>query len=129
MYDNFRYKGLRAKLIEKLKAKGINNEKVLGAMNMVQRHLFFDKAFHDKFAYDDIAFPIGQGQTISQPYIVALMTEALSFRPHYLRLKKELKYWRLEQDVAIKQLCCVNWKQEFLPLKDNMLFFEKQIER
>lgn len=80
MYDNFRYKGLRAKLIEKLKAKGINNEKVLGAMNMVQRHLFFDKAFHDKFAYDDIAFPIGEGQTISQPYTVAFQTSLLEVK-------------------------------------------------
>lgn len=46
-------------------------------MNKIPRHLFFDKVFHDKFAYDDVAFPIGEGQTISQPYTVAFQTSLL----------------------------------------------------
>ena len=77
MYDNFRYQGLRARLIEQLRLKGISDENVLAVMNKIPRHLFFDKVFHDKFAYDDVAFPIGEGQTISQPYTVAFQTSLL----------------------------------------------------
>ena len=77
MYDNFRYKGLRAQLIKQLRAKGIGDENVLRVMNKIPRHLFFDKVFHDKFAYDDVAFPIGEGQTISQPYTVAFQSSLL----------------------------------------------------
>ena len=80
MYDNFRYQGLRAKLIEKLKKKGISDDNVLRVMNVIPRHMFFDKAFHDKFAYEDIAFPIGEGQTISQPYTVAFQTSLLEVK-------------------------------------------------
>ena len=77
MYDNFRYQGLRARLIEQLRLKGISDENVLAVMNKIPRHLFFDKVFHDKFAYDDVAFPIGEGQTISQPYTAAFQTSLL----------------------------------------------------
>lgn len=77
MYDNFRYKGLRAQLIKQLRAKGIGDENVLRVMNKIPRHLFFDKVFHDKVAYDDVAFPIGEGQTISQPYTVAFQSSLL----------------------------------------------------
>ena len=77
MNDNFRYKGLRSQLIEKLRNKGITDDNVLRVMNNIPRHLFFDKVFHDKFAYDDVAFPIGEGQTISQPYTVAFQSSLL----------------------------------------------------
>lgn len=77
MYDNYRHKGLRSQLVKQLRDKGINDENVLRVMNKIPRHLFFDKVFHDKFAYDDVAFPIGEGQTISQPYTVAFQSTLL----------------------------------------------------
>ncbi len=66
----------RERLIERLRAQGISNEAVLDRIRTVPRHLFIDEAL-SSHAYDDTALPIGFGQTISQPYIVALMTQAL----------------------------------------------------
>ncbi len=66
----------RARLIERLRAEGIVDETVLAAMNEVPRHIFIDEALASR-AYDDVSLPIGHGQTISQPYIVARMTEVL----------------------------------------------------
>ncbi|MDH3420455.1 MAG: protein-L-isoaspartate(D-aspartate) O-methyltransferase [Gammaproteobacteria bacterium] len=66
----------RERLIERLRAQGITNEAVLERIRTVPRHLFIDEAL-SSHAYDDTALPIGFGQTISQPYIVALMTQAL----------------------------------------------------
>jgi len=74
--DSFRHKGLRKKLIDHLRTKGITDENVLSAMNVIPRHFFFDSSFLE-FAYEDKAFPIGSGQTISQPYTVAFQTELL----------------------------------------------------
>lgn len=74
--DTFRHKGLRKKLIDLLRTKGITDENVLSAMNIIPRHYFFDSSFLE-FAYEDKAFPIGSGQTISQPYTVAFQTELL----------------------------------------------------
>ncbi|MCX8111375.1 MAG: protein-L-isoaspartate(D-aspartate) O-methyltransferase [Syntrophorhabdaceae bacterium] len=62
-----------------IEARGIKDKKVLSAMLKVKRHLFVDPSLMDK-AYNDHPLPIGEGQTISQPYIVALMTEALSLK-------------------------------------------------
>lgn len=76
MLDNFRHKGLRKKLVETIRSKGIRNEAILDAINEIPRHLFLDKAF-EEWAYKDQAFPIGQGQTISQPYTVAFQTELI----------------------------------------------------
>ena len=76
MEDSFRHQGLRKRLIEQLAGKGIHNTKILTAMNKIPRHLFMDNAFVD-FAYQDKAFPIGAGQTISQPYTVAFQTQLL----------------------------------------------------
>lgn len=78
--DSFRHKGLRKKLVEILRAKGINDEKVLQAINRVPRHLFLDSSFLE-FAYQDKAFPIGSGQTISQPFTVAYQTQLLQVVP------------------------------------------------
>lgn len=75
--DTFRHKGLRARLVEELVAKGITNKAVLAAINAVPRHLFLDSSFV-KFAYQDKAFPIGAGQTISQPSTVALQSQLLN---------------------------------------------------
>jgi protein-L-isoaspartate(D-aspartate) O-methyltransferase len=66
----------RGRLIERLRAEGIADESVLAAMNLVPRHLFVDEALATR-AYDDVSLPIGHGQTISQPYIVARMIEIL----------------------------------------------------
>ena len=75
-----KYKGLCAKLVAHLKEKGIKDQKVLNAISSTPRHLLFDKVFRDKFAYQDIAFPIGETQTISQPYTVAFQSELLDVK-------------------------------------------------
>ena len=66
----------RGRLIERLRAQGIEDEVVLAAMNAVPRHIFIDEALASR-AYDDVSLPLGFGQTISQPYIVARMVEIL----------------------------------------------------
>ena len=76
MLDTFTHKGMRKKLVETLKEKGITNAEVLKAIGTVPRHLFMDSGFIDH-AYVDKAFPIGADQTISQPYTVARQSELL----------------------------------------------------
>ncbi len=78
--DTYRHKGLRKKLVETLRIKGIKDELVLKAIENVPRHLFMDSSFIE-FAYKDSAFPIAAGQTISQPYTVAYQTELLCIKP------------------------------------------------
>jgi protein-L-isoaspartate(D-aspartate) O-methyltransferase len=77
--DNYREQGARKRLVEVLRKKGIEDERVLAAIGKVPRHYFFDETFWNQ-AYKDIAFPIGAGQTISQPYTVAYQTELLHIR-------------------------------------------------
>lgn len=77
--DTFRHKGLRKQLMDALRSKGITDERVLTAMNNIPRHFFLDSAL-DQTAYEDRAFPIGHGQTISQPYTVALQTQLLEVK-------------------------------------------------
>lgn len=79
MEDSYKHQGLRLKLIEQIKSKGIEDERVLLAMNNIPRHLFLDSSFLS-FAYEDKAFPIGSGQTISQPYTVAFQTQLLEIQ-------------------------------------------------
>jgi protein-L-isoaspartate(D-aspartate) O-methyltransferase len=78
--DNYKHRGLRNKLVKLLQKKGISDPRVLAAIGKVPRHVFFDNALLDH-AYQDKAFPIGEGQTISQPYTVAFQTEKLEIRP------------------------------------------------
>src|SRR6188508_1675049 len=78
--DSYRHKGLRKKLVEVIKSKGITDEKVLAAIENIPRHFFLDSAF-DEVAYEDKAFPIEAGQTISQPYTVAYQTQLLQLKP------------------------------------------------
>lgn len=78
--DSYKLRGLRQKLVKKLAEKGIKNEAVLDAINKVPRHVFFENALIDH-AYQDKAFPIGEGQTISQPFTVAFQTEQLEIKP------------------------------------------------
>jgi len=66
----------RDRLVERLREKGIKNERVLEVVRTTPRHIFVDEAMAHR-AYEDTALPIGHGQTISQPYIVARMTEIL----------------------------------------------------
>ena len=79
MEDNYKHKGLRNKLVNIIRGKGISDPKVLDAIRAVPRHFFFDNAFLEH-AYQDKAFPIGEGQTISQPYTVAFQTEKLDVK-------------------------------------------------
>jgi protein-L-isoaspartate(D-aspartate) O-methyltransferase len=81
MKDTFRHKGLRKQLVDELSGKGIKDSKVLDMINEIPRHLFMDNAFI-QFAYKDKAFPIGAGQTISQPFTVAFQTELLQLNPY-----------------------------------------------
>jgi protein-L-isoaspartate(D-aspartate) O-methyltransferase len=78
--DSYRHKGLRKKLIDSLRDKGITSENVLNAMMNIPRHFFLDTAL-EHIAYQDRAFPIGEGQTISQPYTVAYQTQLLEVLP------------------------------------------------
>jgi len=77
--DNYREKGARKQLVDILKKKGIEDEQILKAIGKVPRHYFFDETFWNQ-AYRDIAFPIGEGQTISQPYTVAYQTQLLHIK-------------------------------------------------
>jgi protein-L-isoaspartate(D-aspartate) O-methyltransferase len=77
--DNYRERGARKQLVDILKKKGIEDEAVLKAIGKVPRHYFFDETFWNQ-AYKDIAFPIGEGQTISQPYTVAYQTQLLHIK-------------------------------------------------
>jgi protein-L-isoaspartate(D-aspartate) O-methyltransferase len=75
-HDSLRHKGMRKRLVETVAEKGITSQQVLDAIGKVPRHLFMESSFV-KFAYKDQAFPIGAGQTISQPYTVAFQTQLL----------------------------------------------------
>jgi len=79
LVDAYLHKGLREKLVFLLRDKGITDENVLSAIGKIPRHFFLDSAF-DKIAYEDRAFPIGEGQTISQPYTVAYQTQLLQIK-------------------------------------------------
>lgn len=77
--DTYRHKGLRKKLVDLLREKGITDENVLNAINNIPRHYFMDSAL-DNIAYEDRAFPISDGQTISQPYTVAYQSQLLKVK-------------------------------------------------
>jgi hypothetical protein len=89
MIDNYKHKGMRKQLVATIKDKGISSNKILNAIEKIPRHFFLDSSF-EQFAYKDEAFPIGSGQTISQPYTVAFQTQ------------KGIKCWRLEQGLDIR---------------------------
>jgi protein-L-isoaspartate(D-aspartate) O-methyltransferase len=78
--DSLRHQGMRKQLVDALKIKGIKDENVLAAIGRVPRHAFIESTFIN-FAYKDQAFPIGSGQTISQPYTVAFQTQLLNVAP------------------------------------------------
>jgi protein-L-isoaspartate(D-aspartate) O-methyltransferase len=76
MIDSYKHQGLRKQLVDIIREKGITDCNVLAAIGKVPRHFFFDSSFL-KYAYEDKAFPIGAGQTISQPYTVAFQSQLL----------------------------------------------------
>lgn len=78
--DTYRHIALRKKLVQGIQTKGITDEKVLAVMLDIPRHFFLESAF-DELAYEDKAFPIGEGQTISQPYTVAYQSQLLELQP------------------------------------------------
>lgn len=78
--DNPKFKKRRRRLVQALADKGIKDQRVLDAFNVVPRHVFVDTALQDR-AYKDTALPIGKDQTISQPYTVARQTELLEVQP------------------------------------------------
>jgi protein-L-isoaspartate(D-aspartate) O-methyltransferase len=77
--DSYKHKGMRRKLMETVAEKGIKDQRILDAIGKIPRHQFMDSSF-DSFAYQDVPFPIGAGQTISQPYTVAFQTELLEIK-------------------------------------------------
>ena len=79
MQDSYKYKGMRRQLITELAAKGIEDQRVLDAFDVIPRHFFLDNAFAEQ-AYTNMAFQIGSGQTISHPYTVAFQTQLLEIR-------------------------------------------------
>ncbi len=79
MTESYKLKGLRKKLVELLEQKGISDNRILDAINTIPRHLFMAKGFEER-AYQDNAFPIASGQTISQPYTVAFQTSLLEVK-------------------------------------------------
>lgn len=80
-YDGTDYRKLRGVMVDRqIRSRGVTDDRVLKAMLKVERHLFVPEKYHSE-AYQDHPLPIGAGQTISQPYIVAFMTEALDLKP------------------------------------------------
>ena len=79
MKDTAKHQGLRNQLVKLLQEKGITDNNVLNAINKIPRHLFLNSSFED-YAYQDKAFPIGSGQTISQPYTVAFQSQLLEIK-------------------------------------------------
>jgi len=79
MIDSYKHKGLRKQLVETVRAKGISDEQILGAIEKIPRHFFLDSTFQN-LAYEDKPFPIGAGQTISQPFTVAFQTQLLQVK-------------------------------------------------
>ena len=100
--ESFEAKGKRKRLVEELRSKGITDENVLGAIGRVPRHIFMDDAFM-RHAYQDKAFPIAAGQTISQPYTVAIQTILLNVgkRDHVLEIGTGSGY----QAAILAELC------------------------
>ncbi len=79
MEDSYRHRGMRRQLVKTVVSKGIKDENVLAAIGKIPRHFFFENALVEH-AYEDKAFPIGSGQTISQPYTVAFQSELLQIK-------------------------------------------------
>lgn len=111
--DSFRHQGMRRNLIQLLQSKGIKHPGVLAAIGKIPRHVFFENALHSH-AYQDKAFPIGEGQTISQPYTVARQSELLELRPGNKVL--EIGTGSGYQSVVLLELGAILYTIEFQPV-------------
>ena len=116
--DTYQHKGLRNQLVTVLRNKGITDEEVLRAINQIPRHFFLDSAF-DKIAYEDRAFPIGEGQTISQPYTVAYQTQLL-------QLKRNEKILEIGTGSAYQASVLAEMVQGFSPSSGKKIIRRKQ---
>jgi len=96
-------------MVATIKRHGVRDARILTAMGKVQRHRFIPDAYRTPSAYGDHPCPIGYGQTISQPFIVAYMTEKLAIKSGEKVLEKARRFWRLARDRAIKRLFCRSW--------------------
>lgn len=127
--DSYLHKGLRKKLVDDLRAKGIKDEKVLQAIMDTPRHFFLDPAF-EQIAYQDRAFPIAAAQTISQPYTVAYQTELLQPKPFEKIL--EIGTGSAYQSCVLAQLGAFVYtieRQNELFKQNNSFFYLKQFPR
>tara|TARA_R110002049_G_scaffold283996_1_gene464503 strand:+ start:453 stop:1100 length:648 start_codon:yes stop_codon:yes gene_type:complete len=115
--DTYRHKGLRKKLVELLQEKGITDEAVLDAINSIPRHLFLDNAFVN-FAYQDKAFPISAGQTISQPFTVAFQTQLLE-------LKRGDKVLEIGTGSAYQTCVLVEMKAKVFSIERQKVLYQK----
>ena len=78
--DQYKYKGMRKRLVQEIQKKGEFDRRILDAIENIPRHFFLESAFAEQ-AYEDKPFPIGDGQTISQPFTVAYQTQLLNVKP------------------------------------------------
>ena len=102
----------RERLVQRLQEQGIADQRVLDRIRNVPRHLFMDEALASR-AYEDTALPIGFGQTISQPFVVARMTEAL------LAAGERRGSWRSARDAATRPPCCRRWSRKSTPSSES----------
>lgn len=120
MKDTAKHQGLRNQLVTLLKEKGIVDKSVLEAINKIPRHLFLNSSFAD-YAYQDKAFPIGAGQTISQPYTVA-------FQSQLLEVKKDHKILEIGTGSGYQTaVLCLMGAKVFSVERQNELFKQTSI--
>lgn len=120
--ESYRHKGLRSALVKILIQKGITNKRVLEAINTVPRHLFLDKAF-EEWAYKDQAFPIKAGQTISQPYTVAIQTQLIDPKPEdkILEIGTGSGYQAAVLSLLCKKIYSIERQKELFDHTNNVL--------
>ena len=124
--DTYRHKGLRKKLVETIRKKGITDEKVLAAIENIPRHFFLDSAF-DEVAYEDRAFPIAVGQTISQPYTVAYQTQLLNVKP-FMKVLEVGTGSAYQASVLAElgvQLCTIERQKKLFELNKDFKYLKK----
>lgn len=124
--DTYRHKGLRKKLTEGIRQKGITDDRVLNAINNIPRHFFLDSAF-DEAAYTDRAFPIGEGQTISQPYTVAYQSQLLEVKSFdkILEIGTGSAYQAVVLALMGGQVYTIERQKKLFELNKNFLYLKK----
>lgn len=120
MIDSYKHKGMRQQLVRIIREKGIADDGVLKAIETVPRHFFFDSSFL-KFAYEDNAFPIGAGQTISQPYTVAYQTELL-------RVSKGLKILEIGTGSGYQACVLAEMGAKVFSIERQKVLFDKTVK-